>query len=213
MAADRLYLETGSTDPAYNLAFEEVVLQNRREGNTLLLWQNDHAVVIGQNQNAEEEINHAFVEAHGIRVVRRMTGGGAVYHDLGNLNYSWMTDVENAGAITYQQFTRPVVEALRGLGMAAEASGRNDILVEGRKVSGTAQRLLGKRILHHGTLLFDSDPEMIAGALRGCLFQRADVAQALRGLPLQNYLGGIREQEVLDTMFPVSGPKSEAPSF
>lgn len=115
MAADTLYLETGSTDPAYNLAFEEVVLQNRREGNTLLLWQNDHAVVIGQNQNAEEEINHAFVEAHGIRVVRRMTGGGAVYHDLGNLNYSWMTDVENAGAITYQQFTRPVVEALRGL--------------------------------------------------------------------------------------------------
>ena len=341
MAADTLYLETGSTDPAYNLAFEEVVLQNRREGNTLLLWQNDHAVVIGQNHNAEEEINHAYVEAHGIRVVRRMTGGGAVYHDLGNLNYSWMTDVENAGAITYQQFTRPVVEALRGLGMAAEASGRNDILVEGRKVSGTAQRLLGKRILHHGTLLFDSDPEMIAGALRvdaskfqskstksvrsrvgnireflrtdmtlpdfweylkgslggealqsgslteaehqqvlrlkaekydawewtfgrtprfsfanrhrwdggllevrvqaengritaarfygdflslcppapleaalrGCLFQRADVAQALRGLPLQNYLGGIREQEVLDTMFPVSGPKSEAPSF
>ena len=165
MAADTLYLETGSTDPAYNLAFEEVVLQNRREGNTLLLWQNDHAVVIGQNQNAEEEINHAFVEAHGIRVVRRMTGGGAVYHDLGNLNYSWMTDVENAGAITYQQFTRPVVEALRGLGMAAEASGRNDILVEGRKVSGTAQRLLGKRILHHGTLLFDSDPSMASGAL------------------------------------------------
>ena len=341
MSQEIHYLETGSQDPFYNLAFEETVLRSRRSGEYLLLWQNDNTIVIGQNQNAEEEINHAFVEAHGIRVVRRMTGGGAVYHDLGNLNYSWMTDVENAGAITYQQFTRPVVEALRGLGMAAEASGRNDILVEGRKVSGTAQRLLGKRILHHGTLLFDSDPEMIAGALRvdaskfqskstksvrsrvgnireflrtdmtlpdfweylkgslggealqsgslteaehqqvlrlkaekydawewtfgrtprfsfanrhrwdggllevrvqaengritaarfygdflslcppapleaalrGCLFQRADVAQALRGLPLQNYLGGIREQEVLDTMFPVSGPKSEAPSF
>ena len=75
MAADTLYLETGSTDPAYNLAFEEVVLQNRREGNTLLLWQNDHAVVIGQNQNAEGEINRAFVEAHQIHVVRRTTGG------------------------------------------------------------------------------------------------------------------------------------------
>lgn len=189
MAADTLYLETGSTDPAYNLAFEEVVLQNRREGNTLLLWQNDHAVVIGQNQNAEEEINHAFVEAHGIRVVRRMTGGGAVYHDLGNLNYSWMTDVENAGAITYQQFTRPVVEALRGLGMAAEASGRNDILVEGRKVSGTAQRLLGKRILHHGTLLFDSDPEMIAGGAAGGRLQISIQEHEVCALPRGEYPG------------------------
>ena len=111
MSQEIHYLETGSQDPFYNLAFEETVLRSRRSGEYLLLWQNDNTIVIGQNQNAEEEINHAFVEAHGIRVVRRMTGGGAVYHDLGNLNYSWMTDVENAGAITYQQFTRPVVEA------------------------------------------------------------------------------------------------------
>ena len=158
MAADTLYLETGSTDPAYNLAFEEVVLQNRREGNTLLLWQNDHAVVIGQNQNAEGEINRAFVEAHQIHVVRHTTGGGAVYHDLGNLNYSFITDVGDAERLTMERFTRPIVEALQGLGLQAEASGRNDILVEGRKVSGTAQRLLRGRFLYHGTLLFDANP-------------------------------------------------------
>ena len=159
------YLETGSQDPFYNLAFEETVLRHRTAGEYLLLWQNDNTIVIGQNQNAEGEINRAFVEAHNIRVVRRTTGGGAVYHDLGNLNYSFITDAGDAERLTMERFTRPVVEALRGLGLQAEASGRNDILVEGQKVSGTAQRLLGGRILHHGTLLFDSNPGMVAGAL------------------------------------------------
>lgn len=160
------YLETGSQDPYYNLAFEEYVLARRREGDYLLLWQNDNTIVIGQNQNAEEEINRAFVEAHGIRVVRRTTGGGAVYHDLGNLNYSFITDAGDAERLTMERFTLPVTAALRGLGLRAEAGGRNDILVEGRKVSGTAQRLLNGRILHHGTLLFQADPGMVAGALQ-----------------------------------------------
>ena len=99
-------------------------------------------------------------------MVRRTTGGGAVYHDLGNLNYSFITDVGDAERLTMERFTAPVTEALRALGLQAEASGRNDILVEGRKVSGTAQRVLRNRILHHGTLLFDSNPAMVAGALR-----------------------------------------------
>ena len=159
------YLETGSQDPCYNLAFEEYVLTNRLEGDYLLLWQNDNTIVIGQNQNAEAEINRAFVEEHGIHVVRRTTGGGAVYHDLGNLNYSFITDLGNAEQLTMERFTRPIVEALKALGLDAEASGRNDILVEGRKVSGTAQRVTRDRILHHGTLLFDADPSMVAGAL------------------------------------------------
>ncbi|MBR5471318.1 MAG: lipoate--protein ligase [Oscillibacter sp.] len=160
------YLETGSQNPFYNLAFEEYVLANRRDGDYLLLWQNENTIVVGQNQNAEAEINRPFVDAHNIRVVRRSTGGGTVYHDLGNLNYSFITDAGDTAELSMQRFTAPVVAALRQLGLDAEASGRNDILVEGKKVSGTAQRVMGGRILHHGTLLFDSDPEMVSGALQ-----------------------------------------------
>jgi lipoate-protein ligase A len=159
------YLETGSLSTFYNLAFEEYVLSNRTKGDYLMLWQNDNTIVIGQNQNAEAEINRSFVEEHHINVVRRSTGGGAVYHDLGNLNYSFITDVGDAEQLTMERFTKPIVEALRGLGLDAEASGRNDILVSGRKVSGTAQRVMKGRILHHGTLLFNANPGMVAGAL------------------------------------------------
>ena len=160
-----MYLETGSLDPAYNLAFEEYVLTRRLTGEYLILWQNDSTVVIGRNQNAEEEINRAFVERHHVRVIRRETGGGAVYHDLGNLNYSFIADAGEIQMLQLSRFTGPVVEALRGLGIPAEASGRNDILVRGKKVSGTAQKLYRNRILHHGTLLFDSDLSTAEGAL------------------------------------------------
>ena len=159
------YLETKSTDPYYNLAFEEYVLTHRTEGDYLLLWQNDNTVVVGRNQNTAEEINADFVETHRINVVRRSTGGGAVYHDMGNLNYSFITDAGEKEELSFARFTQPVVKALCDLGLPASASGRNDILVGDCKVSGTAQRLAGDRILHHGTLLFDSDPSMVAGAL------------------------------------------------
>lgn len=159
------YLETGSTDPYYNLAFEEFVLKNRTEGAYLILWQNDNTIVIGRNQNTEAEINRECVEKYRINVVRRTTGGGAVYHDLGNLNYSFITDAGDTEQLSIARFTEPVVKALRSLGLDAEASGRNDIMVCGRKVSGTAQRIYKDRVLHHGTLLFDSDPDMIQKAL------------------------------------------------
>lgn len=159
------YLETGSVEPGWNLAFEEYVLKNKRQGDWLILWQNRSAVIVGRNQNALAEIDREFVQEHGISVIRRNTGGGAVYHDLGNLNYSFITDAAVNLTGADNRFTAPVVRALRGLGLDAESSGRNDILVSGHKVSGTAQYRSGERILHHGTLLFDSDPEMIAGSL------------------------------------------------
>ena len=160
-----IYLETGSTDPAYNLAFEEFVLNNKKDTDYLILWQNDNTIVVGQNQNTAAEINREYVESNNVHVVRRMTGGGAVYYDMGNLNYSFITDLENAADMSYRQFTVPVVAALGKLGLNAEASGRNDILVNDCKISGTAQRLAGNRMLFHGTLLFDSDMSKISGAL------------------------------------------------
>ena len=143
-----IYLETGSTDPAYNLAFEEYVLNHRTQGDILILWQNDNAVIVGRNQNASEEIDGGFVAEHGIRVVRRNTGGGAVYHDLGNLNYSFITDAVQDAAAHKNGFSEMVSGALRGLGLDAEVSGRNDILVSGYKISGTAQQVCKGRILH-----------------------------------------------------------------
>jgi lipoate-protein ligase A len=159
------YLETHSNDPCFNLAFEEYVLKNRTEGDWLILWQNANTVVVGLNQNTAEEINPVFIKEHGVTVVRRETGGGAVYHDLGNLNYSFITELGDAAGLTIARFTEPVCRALGAMGVAAETTGRNDITVAGKKVSGVAQRIYKDRILHHGTLLFDSDPAMVAGAL------------------------------------------------
>lgn len=163
--AGTVYLETGSTDPRYNLAFEEYILNHRREGDYLILWQNASSVIVGRNQNTVREVNSDYAREHGIRVVRRITGGGAVYHDLGNLNYSFICDAGDTEQRTAARFTQPVTAALAALGLDAQASGRNDILVSGCKVSGTAAHVLRGRILHHGTLLFDSDGDTIVKVL------------------------------------------------
>lgn len=157
------YLETGSLDPAYNLAFEQYVLENCLSGSYVILWQNDNTIVIGRNQNVLEEINRQYVEEHGIRVVRRMTGGGTVYHDLGNLNYSYITDYDDT--VSMEAFNAPVCRVLSSLGLNAQSSGRNDITVDGKKVSGVAQRIYKNRILHHGCILFDADTSVLSGAL------------------------------------------------
>ncbi len=171
------YFQTNCLDPAYNLAFEEYILTNYRQGNILILWQNKNAVIIGRNQNTLEEIDPNFVAANSIQIIRRNTGGGAVYHDLGNLNYSFICDAGDAGKDAMKPFLNVVVQALCDLGLDAKCSGRNDILVSEKKVSGTAQQLSNGRLLHHGTLLFDSDPEMIAGALKPdpCKFQSKSI--------------------------------------
>ena len=160
------YSETDSTDPCYNLAFEEYILCNRTENEWLLLWQNCNTVVVGLNQNTLEEIDPDFTRKHGLFVVRRTTGGGAVYHDLGNLNYSFITDAGETSEMPGTVFTSAVCAALSTMGISAEASGRNDIAVNGKKISGTAQRIYRGRLLHHGTLLFKTDISMMERALR-----------------------------------------------
>jgi lipoate---protein ligase len=156
----------GITDPQINLAIEEYALKNLDINETYLLFYiNEPSIIIGKNQNTIEEINTEYVEKNGIHVVRRLSGGGAVYHDLGNLNFSFITKDDGESFHNFRKFTEPVVTALKKLGVNAELSGRNDLLAEGRKISGNAQFSTKGRMFSHGTLLFDSEIESVVSAL------------------------------------------------
>lgn len=153
-----------AVDAAYNLALEEVVA-SEISGSALMLWRNANAIIVGRNQNTGAEINSEFVRQKQIQVIRRMTGGGAVYHDLGNINY---TIVVPGRQLEEQAFARNagiMVQVLQKMGVAAEFQGRNDILVGGRKISGSAKCVLNDRTLFHGTLLFDADLSVLSSAL------------------------------------------------
>ena len=158
-----IQIETTSHDPYFNQAFEDYVFRTYREGDVLLLWRNRPAVVVGCYQNICREVHMRALLDRGIPVVRRMSGGGTVYHDLGNLNYTLISD--QTGPLDYDRCLEPVIRALNALGVPAQKNRTCDIAVDGKKISGSAQKIAGGRVLHHGTLLFDSDPEMIAGAL------------------------------------------------
>lgn len=156
----------GITKPQVNLALEEYALRNFGEKEDYLLFYiNEPSIIIGRNQNTLEEINDGYVRDKGIHIVRRMSGGGAVYHDLGNLNFSFITKYKKENLHNFKKFTKPVIRVLETMGVEAEMSGRNDILVEGRKISGNAQFSSGKRMFSHGTLLLDSDLSEVANAL------------------------------------------------
>ncbi|MFC7784815.1 lipoate--protein ligase [Rossellomorea sp. GCM10028870] len=157
----------GITDPRINLAIEEYALKNLDINESYLLFYiNEPSIIIGKNQNTIEEINTDYVEKQGLHVVRRLSGGGAVYHDLGNLNFSFITKDDGESFHNFKKFTEPVVTALHKLGVKAELSGRNDIIAEGRKISGNAQFSTKGRMFSHGTLLFDSEMENVVSALR-----------------------------------------------
>lgn len=161
-----LFYYSESTDPYYNLALEEYIFSNvQLHEPFFMLWQNDNTIVIGRNQNAVREINTDFVRKMNTKVARRNTGGGTVYHDLGNLNYSFIQNCENSQKIDFTQFALPIIRALDHFGVKAECNNRNDLVIDGRKFSGTAQTVKNGRALHHGTLLFDSDLDFLKQAL------------------------------------------------
>jgi len=160
------YLINKSTNPYFNLALDEYAMRNIDVGEDyFFLWQNDNAIIIGRNQNTLAEINSDFVEEKGIRVARRMSGGGAVYHDFGNLNFTIITNIEDVSKVNFHKYVEPVIQALKSMGVNAEASGRNDILIDGKKISGNAQRQANGRLMHHGTLMFDVDVETMVRSL------------------------------------------------
>ncbi|MBR5446505.1 MAG: lipoate--protein ligase [Clostridia bacterium] len=159
-----IIIRNKSTDPYFNLAAEEY-LTDHLSDDVFMLWQNEKSVIIGKNQNAFAELDRAFIDANGIKVVRRLTGGGAVFHDIGNVNYTFITQ-KGENSLDFARFCAPVIDALQTLGVNAVLTGRNDIAVDGFKISGNAQCVRGERFIHHGTLLFDADLGKMAGALR-----------------------------------------------
>lgn len=160
------YILNNSLNPYFNLALEEHIFKTvGMDDDFIILWQNDKTIVIGRHQNTIEEVNSDFVKENNINVVRRITGGGAVYHDLGNLNFSFITGYDKNDKIDYKKYTIPVINALDKIGIKAELSGRNDLTIDGKKFSGNAQSLHKGRILHHGTLLFNSDLDVVSKAL------------------------------------------------
>ncbi len=162
------FIESNSFDPFYNLSFEEYIFKNMLlDGGEeyISLWQNAPSVIIGKNQNAWAEINENFLENNDIKLVRRITGGGAVYHDLGNLNFSFVTNDKGGGRIDFKSYYQPIVKALRTLGVPAELSGRNDVTVCGRKVIGASQSIWRGRVLSNGCILFDVRMERLVSAL------------------------------------------------
>lgn len=157
----------GITDPMINLAIEEYILENFGETDTyLLFYVNGPSIIIGRNQNTIEEINTDYVEANNIKVVRRLSGGGAVYHDEENLNFSFITKDDGESFQNFQKFTQPIVDALNERGVPAELQGRNDIAVEGRKISGNAMFSTRGRMFSHGTLMLNSKIDELTKALK-----------------------------------------------
>ncbi len=160
-----VWIDNPLTRPAWNLASEERLLTTR-QGVVAMLWRNERSVIIGRNQDLHSEVDMEFAQSHGIEVVRRLTGGGAVFHDLGNVNYTFIAPHDGSRSADFSFFAKPLIAALGRMGVKAELSGRNDLLVEGLKVSGCAHTRLKDRALYHGTLLFNANLKDMGGVLR-----------------------------------------------
>ena len=162
-----VYLQSLSTDAEFNLALEQYVFEEMDPSREyFMLWQNASAIIVGKNQNTVEEINQKYVEDQGIQVVRRLSGGGAVYHDMGNLNFTFIRHAGDAANMDLHAFSQPIAGALHQLGVDAQVNGRNDITIGGKKFSGNSQYVKKGRVMHHGTLMFDSDLDVVSQCLR-----------------------------------------------
>ena len=187
------YIVNNSHNPAYNVALEAYAFRELlAEDELFILWINEPTIVIGKHQNAIEEINKTYTDEHGIHVVRRLSGGGAVYHDLNNLNYTIISNKSQEGAFDFRTFSQPVIETLADLGVTATFTGRNDLEIDGKKFCGNAQAYYKGRMMHHGCLLFDVDMTVLGNALqvskdkiesKGVKSVRARVTNILDELP------------------------------
>ncbi len=160
-----IYIVNTSTNPAYNIALEEYCFKKLLHHDKIfILWINEPSIIVGKHQNTIEEINAEFVKENSIHVVRRISGGGAVYHDLNNLNYTIISNEEKSD-FDFKTFSEPVIDTLGELGVKAEFTGRNDLVIDGKKICGNAQAYIKGRVMHHGCLLFDTDLTVLSQAL------------------------------------------------
>ena len=161
------YIINNSNETAYNIALEEFAFKQLLDEDMIfLLWINKPSIIVGRHQNTIEEINRDFVRENGIEVVRRISGGGAVYHDYNNLNYTIISKETEDKAFDFKSFSTPVIKTLEELGVKAEFTGRNDLEIDGKKFCGNAQAYINGRIMHHGCLLFDVDLSVLSKALK-----------------------------------------------
>ena len=152
-----IYIETNSTDVYYNFGLENYFTVEKRLPDTVFLfWRTTPTLMVGKYQNVMEEINKPYADAHGIKIVRRMSGGGTIYTDLGGWQFSFIQH-RDAEQIEFEEYIAPVIDALKELGVAAAFNGRNDLTIDGKKFSGNAQYRLEDCIVHHGSLLFDTN--------------------------------------------------------
>lgn len=160
-----LCIQDKNTDPYFNLAAEEYMLKNFTE-DVFMLWRNANAIIVGKHQNTLAEINLDYVREKNIKVVRRISGGGAVFHDLGNLNFTFIRTGDEGHLVDFKKFTLPVIEVLQKMGVNAKFQGRNDITIDGKKFSGNAEHVWKNRTLHHGTILYSSVISDLTKALK-----------------------------------------------
>jgi len=165
-----LIIKRHNTDPYFNLATEEYVLKEIAD-DSFMLWRNAPSIIVGKHQNTLAEINANYVKQNNLPVVRRLSGGGAVFHDLGNLNFTFIQTGQSGMLVDFRKFTQPILDVLLKLGIDARFEGRNDLTIKGKKFSGNAEHIWKNRVLHHGTLLFSST--------------MADLGQALNVDPLK----------------------------
>ncbi|MGQ7870115.1 lipoate--protein ligase [Sunxiuqinia sp. sy24] len=168
-------IQQEGTDPYFNLAAEEYLLKNVTE-DVFMLWQGERSIVVGKHQNALAEVNHRYVSENKIKIARRISGGGTVFHDPGNLNFTFIKTVDRIDQVNFKIFTQPIVAVLKNLGLDAYSTGRNDLLLDGKKISGNAEHVYKKRVLHHGTLLFNSELSQLRNALKVDLSRFEDKA-------------------------------------
>lgn len=162
-----IYILNRSNRADFNIAFEEYCFKKlKKYSKIFLLWINEPSIIVGKHQNVFEEINADFVKENNIKIVRRISGGGAVYHDLQNLNYTIISNENDDEKFDFKTFSQPVIEALAELGVKADFLGQNNLQVAGKKICGNAQAYIKGRIMHHGCLLFDTDLTVLNDALK-----------------------------------------------